>query len=94
MARGVSAASVRHARARLRSQQRAAHANRSVYERGHRGLDEVVRLRVAKNVLPHSSVLRAWMVDRLLPLGHVTTIWTLWIPNLNYLEVFGSIWNS
>ena len=51
MARGVSAASVRHARARLRSQQRAAHANRSVYERGHRGLDEVVRLRVAKNVL-------------------------------------------
>ena len=51
MARGVSAASVRHARAHLRSQQRAAHANRSVYERGHRGLDEVVRLRVAKNVL-------------------------------------------
>ena len=51
MARGVCAASVRHARARLRSQQRAAHANRSVYERGHRGLDEVVRLRVAKNVL-------------------------------------------
>ena len=51
MARGVSAASVRHARAHLRSQQRAAHANRSVYERDHRGLDEVVRLRVAKNVL-------------------------------------------
>ena len=51
MARGVSAASVRHARAHLRSQQRAAHADRSVYERGHRGLDEVVRLRVAKNVL-------------------------------------------
>ena len=51
MARGVSAASVRHARAHLRSQQRAAHANRSVYERGHRGLDEVVRLRLAKNLL-------------------------------------------
>ena len=51
MARGVCAASVRHARARLRSQQRAAHANRSVYERGHRGLDEVVRLRLAKNLL-------------------------------------------
>ena len=51
MARGVCAASVRHARARLRSQQRAAHADRSVCERGHRGLDEVVRLRVAKNVL-------------------------------------------
>eukprot|EP00966_Prymnesium_polylepis_P146462 3382534-Prymnesium_polylepis.1 len=51
MARGVCAASVRHARAHLRSQQRVAHANRSVYERGHRGLDEVVRLRVAKNVL-------------------------------------------
>ena len=51
MARGVSAASVRHARARLRSQQRAAHADRSVCERGHRGLDEVVRLRLAKNLL-------------------------------------------
>ena len=51
MARGVSAASVRHARARLRIQQRAAHADRTVCERDHRGLDEVVRLRVANNLL-------------------------------------------
>ena len=55
MARGVSAASVRHARARLRIQQRAAHADRSVCERGHRGLDEVVRLRLAKNLLPRPT---------------------------------------
>ena len=35
----------------LRSQQRAAHADRSVCERGCSGLDEVVRLLVAKNLL-------------------------------------------
>ena len=55
MARGVSAASVRHARARLRSQQRAAHADRSICERAYRGLDEVVRQHVAKNLLRHPT---------------------------------------